>query len=162
MQYWFSEEWAVLSLALNKTVHPDARYLLIQKRNELLCLCCRWQADLGNMQASGGIPAWGPSAEELREAWLDMNGQFLYNKEHARGMDGYRADAEGPEDEDEEVACDEEDGVADCDEEDGVAECDGDVHNTVIAFDTVEERNSDSDDSEDDGLENIAITPNGS
>ncbi|KAL0571742.1 hypothetical protein V5O48_010213 [Marasmius crinis-equi] len=144
MQCWFSEEWAVLALVLNETVHPDARYLLLQKRDELLRLCCRWQADLGDMRASDGIPAWGPSAEELREARLDMNGQFLYDKERARAMDEHRADGEGLEDEeDEEVGCDE--------EEDGVADCDEDVHNTVIAFDTVEGRNSDSDDSEDDG-----------
>ncbi|KAL0571162.1 hypothetical protein V5O48_010801 [Marasmius crinis-equi] len=125
MQYWFSEEWAVLGEALERT---DVVHQLLQKKRELLRLCCRWQRNLGNLGASEGVPDWGPSAEELRETLLDIEGEFL---DHEGGHEG-RCQRDIDEEEEEE-------------EEDEVVDCDEDTYNTVIAFDTVEGRDDNSD-----------------
>ncbi|KAL0568123.1 hypothetical protein V5O48_013862 [Marasmius crinis-equi] len=139
MQCWFSEEWAILAVALEETVQPDALYQLLQNQEDLLRLCCQWQADLGDMRASGGIPTWGPSTEELWETQLDMRGEFLDAEQRGEAVYGHGTDIEGLEDGE-----DVEDG------EDEVADCDEDVYNTVIAFDTVEGRDIASDDSDTD------------
>ncbi|KAL0567136.1 hypothetical protein V5O48_014855 [Marasmius crinis-equi] len=148
MQCWFSEEWAILAVALEETsefcgvfdcahgltmraVQPDALYQLLQKKEDLLHLCCQWQADLGDMRASEGIPAWGPSPEELRDTRLDMRGEFLDAEGRGEAVYGHRTGMEGFEDEE--------------DVEDEVVDCDEDIYNTVIAFDTVEGRDIASD-----------------
>ncbi|KAL0569503.1 hypothetical protein V5O48_012463, partial [Marasmius crinis-equi] len=126
MQYWFSEEWAVLGEALEWTVHPDVVHQLLQKKHELLQLCCWWQHDLGNFGALEGLPDWGPSAEELCDMLLDMEGEFLDHEGDCKGRC--------------QIDIDEEE-----EEEDEVVDCDEDTYYTVIGFDTVEGQDNNSD-----------------
>ncbi|KAL0061605.1 hypothetical protein AAF712_011574 [Marasmius tenuissimus] len=79
------------------------------------------------MNASAGTPEWGPTASELEETWVEMQGEFLDVKE------GYTFDVHN-----------------DCDSLDAEEEEDGDYFdeadfNTLDAFDTVESRELDSD-----------------
>ncbi|KAL0571761.1 hypothetical protein V5O48_010205 [Marasmius crinis-equi] len=67
-----------------------------------------------------------------------MNSQFFWGKERSEAVEVHRFDGEELEDEEDEEV-DEEDEVADCDEE---------TYNTVIAFDTAEGMNHDSDESD--------------
>ncbi|KAL0566251.1 hypothetical protein V5O48_015767 [Marasmius crinis-equi] len=127
MQQWFVEEWSVILDAIERTVHPDLKYLLELQREHLLQLCVRWHHHVGHIVPSAWVPEWGPSDEELnrpsenmtvellqKEHWLDTN--TTPSAQAGQSLEGY-------DDEDEE-------------EEVGIAYDEVDLH-TIETFDLV-------------------------
>ncbi|KAL0574854.1 hypothetical protein V5O48_007108 [Marasmius crinis-equi] len=132
MQRWFSEEWAVLMDAIERTVHPDVQYQLLQRKQDLLRLCCRWQHSIGNTAPSPGVPEWGPSAEELAQMRWDMEVELVEKEDWEQGEDSGGGGPSGGE-------------ALDSDDEAEGVEYDEMDFNTLQAFDTAEPHSEDLD-----------------
>ncbi|KAL0571576.1 hypothetical protein V5O48_010382 [Marasmius crinis-equi] len=85
MQWWFAEEWAVVLHALDETTHPDLRFQLLQRREELLSLCATWQGRLAHLPSSPNVPEWGPTKQEISDAKSNMAAKALETKQKSPG-----------------------------------------------------------------------------
>ncbi|KAL0566289.1 hypothetical protein V5O48_015730 [Marasmius crinis-equi] len=133
MQMWFAEEWAIVLEAIERTTHPDIRFQLDQRKQDLLRLCVVWMLHVGRLTPSSGVPEWGPTEQELAAARRDMKAELLLKEpsrhEHLSDSLWQSGSLEAGEDLD-----------ADDDEEEDVYgdEYDEDV-NTIETFDIVDD-----------------------
>ncbi|KAL0568523.1 hypothetical protein V5O48_013464 [Marasmius crinis-equi] len=125
MQFWFAEEWAILAEAIERTGHLDVQHQLLQRRIDLLRLCCRWRHNVEGIDASEDVPDWGPTESELRLTQVDMTSELLDEEKWDSGEGTYQYQVTLENDDDDDAG--EED--IDYDETD---------FNTVEAFDVME------------------------
>ncbi|KAJ7615780.1 hypothetical protein DFH06DRAFT_1013158 [Mycena polygramma] len=87
MQMWFSEEWKIVNVAMERADTEGLRYSLHLRRERLLRLCATWRRSIGD---DDGTPEWGPTTAELLAVRLEQ-------QTAGRGEDHYTSamDAEG-------------------------------------------------------------------
>ncbi|KAF8957681.1 hypothetical protein BDZ97DRAFT_1669429 [Flammula alnicola] len=98
LQFWFAEEWDVVSMAYNATDAGELRYQLQLCKDELLSLLVGWHKTLQSVVPGTGdlLPEWGPTEDEI------MNARITEVTAHTieRSSDSYFSNNQGDADDD--------------------------------------------------------------